>query len=208
MTKAANSLNSNKVAWQGTRMTQRVEGGDSGTHERRSFSGIKRFRHAGKCLHRRNHEFLVAAVITHSANQSVHAVDEIPSPALETRAILPAMPADTNTFARLPTGYTGAELIDHSSYFMSRHSGIRNAGKDSLLGNEIAVTDSARLNANPDLSRAGLRNLTLHNLKIRPRLRYLHCFHFCHLLPPHHLRLMSLGGRDRQKYLKTRVSWM
>src|SRR5215471_3801347 len=168
MTKAANSLNSNKVAWQGTRMTQRVEGGDSGTHERRGFSGIERFRHAGQGLHWRNHEFLVAAVITHSANQRVHAVDEIPSPALETRAILSAMPADPNTFARLPTGYTGADFVDHASYLVSGNARVGYAGKDSLLGNEIAVTDSACLNANPNLSRAWLRNLTLYDLKIRP----------------------------------------
>src|SRR5262249_19124178 len=44
-----------------------------------------------------------------------------------------------------------------------------------------AVADPTRLDANANLSRAGLRDVSLHKLEIRPGFWYLHRSHLCHL---------------------------
>ena len=74
---------------------------------------------------------------------------------MRTRAVLTAMPADTNAFAFLPGLNTGAHLVNHPGDLVSGNTWVRNAGKQAFFGEDIAVTDSTGLHANPDLSRAG-----------------------------------------------------
>ena len=90
------------------------------------------------------------------------------------------MPAHADAFAFFPVLYTGSDLVDHAGDLVSGNARIRDTGKQAVFGEDIAVTDSTGLNANPHLSRAGLRNLAFHDFEVRSRLRYLHCFHFCH----------------------------
>jgi hypothetical protein len=82
------------------------------------------------------------------------------------------MPADTDPFALRPVLYTSPDLVDNANHFVSGHTWIRYPGKNAFLRGYIAVTDSTRLNANPDLSRAGLRDFTFDHFKVRPWLRY------------------------------------
>src|SRR5258708_27828549 len=57
----------------------------------------------------------------------------------------------------------------------------------------MAVIDSTRLDADPHLSRAGLRNIALHDFEVRSCLRYLHRFHFRHLISLLWLSIYSGG---------------
>src|SRR5207247_6667703 len=79
-------LNGDKIAWQRTAMTESIERRNSGAHERRGLGGIERFGHASQRFNRRDHEFLIAPVITNSANLPIHTVGEITPPARGARA--------------------------------------------------------------------------------------------------------------------------
>ena len=129
MAKPANSLDSDKIAGQRTTVSESIECGNSGAHQRRCFGGIEGFGHAGQRFDRRDHEFLIAPVIANSANLPVRAVHEIAPPARGTSAVLAAVPADTDAFALLPILHTGSDLVDHASHLVPRDTGVRNARK-------------------------------------------------------------------------------
>src|SRR5262249_36865814 len=114
MTESPNSLNGDQIARQCAGVSQSVERGDSRAHQRGGFRYVKRLGHMGPGFHRRHHEFRIASVIADSANLHVHAVDEIASPARHARAVLAAVPADTNALAFLPAVYPGSCGIDHA----------------------------------------------------------------------------------------------
>src|SRR5215813_7187295 len=97
------------------------------------------------------------------------------------------MPADTDPFALRPVLYARSERVDDADHLVSGHARIRHAGQGTFLRDYITVTDSTRLNANPDLSRPGLRYFTFDHFKVRPWLRYLHRFHwrYCDLCSCH-----------------------
>src|SRR5215470_16042210 len=181
MAKAADPLDGHKVARQRTAMTQSIECSNSGAHERRGLGSIKRFGNASQRLDRRDHELLIAPVVTDSGNLSIHAVNEIASPARGTSAILTAMPADADPFALPPVLYTSPDRVDDPNHFVSGHARVRYPGKNAFLRGYIAVTDSTRLDANPDLCRARLPDFTFDDFEVRTRLRYLHHFHLCHV---------------------------
>src|SRR5262249_38317385 len=152
-------------------MTEGVERGDPGTHQGRSFSGLERLRHVSQCFHGRDHEFLIAAVVADPANQRVRAIRKISPPAFATRAVLAAMPADAYPFLLLPAPHAGADFIDHARDLVSGDARIRNTREQPVLGDHIAVTDSAGLNPDPHLSRTGLRDFPLDDLEVRSCLR-------------------------------------
>jgi hypothetical protein len=81
----------------------------------------------------------------------------------------------------LPLRDARSHLVDHARYFVSTDARVRNAGEKASSDDHAAVTHAAGLDANPHVSRAGQRNLALHDFKVRSRLQHLHRFHFRHL---------------------------
>jgi hypothetical protein len=155
-------------------MAQGIKRGDSGTHQGRGLGGIERFRHLRQRFHRRDHVFLIATVVAEAANLPVRAVYEITAAAGETRAILAAVPADSNPMAFLPLRDTRPGLVDDAGHFVSGDARVRNAREKAFLGNHIAVTDSTGQDPDPHVSRAGLRNVALHDFEVSSSPRYLH----------------------------------
>ena len=151
MAEPANSLHSDQVARQSTVATESVERGDPGTHQGRGFGGIERFRHARQRFHRCEHVLLVATVITDPANLHVRAIREISAPAGETRAVLAAVPADSDALALFPFRDARAHLVDYARYFVSGDAWVRNSRKEAVLRDHVAVTDSTREDADPHL---------------------------------------------------------
>src|SRR5260370_9122779 len=164
-------------------MSQRVKRGDPGTHQRRRLGRVERFRHLRQSFHRRDHEFLIAAIVADPANLDVCAVHDVSASARKTRAVLPTVPADSNPLAFLPFLHARAQFVDHAGYFVSGDARIRNAGEEALFRDHIAVTDSTGLLVNPPLSRARLRYFALYKFKARSHLWHLPFFHFCPLSP-------------------------
>src|SRR5438034_4045725 len=193
-------LNGDKIAWQRTAMTESIERRNSGAHERRGLGGIERFGHASQRFNRRDHEFLIAPVITNSANLPIRTVGEITPPARGARAVLAAMPADSDSFAFLPVLHTRADTVDNAGHLVSGHARIRHSRKEAFLRNYIAVANSTRLNTNPHMTWTGLRDFTVHKLEIRSRLGYLHHFHFCHLPSLLFSKSISLRRRISRKF--------
>src|SRR5262249_24749779 len=150
-----------------------IECSNSGAHQRRGLGGVKRFGHVSQRFDWRDHELLIAPVLTDPGNLRICAVHVIASPARWTSPVLAAMPADADPFALLPVLYARPDLVDDADHFVSGHAWIRYPGKNAFLCDNITVTDSTRLNANPDLSRAGLRDFTFNDFEVGARLRYL-----------------------------------
>src|SRR5437660_10019779 len=88
-----------------------------------------------------------------------------------------AVPADTNFLTRLPVRHAGARFVDHTRDFVPRHPWVHKARPAAFLGEHIAVTDSARLHADPHVPGPGLGGLTLDGLQFRAGVRYLWHFH-------------------------------
>ena len=179
--KPADPLDGDKVARQRAAMTQSIECSNSGAQQRRGLGSIKGFGDASQRLDRRDHKLLIAPVVTDSGNLRIRAINKIASPARGTSAVLAAMPADPHPFALPPVLYTSPDRVDDPNHFVSGHARVRYPGKNAFLRGYIAVTDSTRLDANPDLCRARLPDFTFDDFEVRTRLRYLHHFHLCHV---------------------------
>ena len=128
VTQTADALHRNQVAGKRTAVPQRVEGGNSGAEQRRRFDVAQTFRYRRQRLDRSHHVLLVSAVIADARNFQVPAIAKISAPARETRAVLAAVPADTDALSLLPRGNTGTQFIDDARDFVSWNAGILNAG--------------------------------------------------------------------------------
>jgi len=87
------------------------------------------------------------------------------------------MPAHAGALTLLPVRHTGSDPIDHADYLVPRHTRIRDTGKEAFLGDYVAVAHSTCLNANPHLSRAGLRDFSFDDFEIPSRFGNLHSVH-------------------------------
>ena len=134
MSESADPLDRHKVTGQRAAVAQRVEGGDSGTHQRCSFGSIERLRHPRQRLHGRQHVFLIAAVVTDSGNLEVGAVRKVAPSASQAGAVLSAMPANSHSQALRPLGHAMAGLVNYACHFMPRHARIANARPGAFLG--------------------------------------------------------------------------
>jgi hypothetical protein len=61
---------------------------------------------------------LISSVVADACNFRVAAVKEVTTPALETRVVLPAMPADTNALSLFPSDDLDAQFIDDAGNFV------------------------------------------------------------------------------------------
>jgi hypothetical protein len=75
---------------------------------------------------------LVSAVIVDARKFYVAAIAKITTPALETRTIMAAVPADANTLSLCPFGNAFADGIDDARNFMARSAGILNSGQEAF----------------------------------------------------------------------------
>jgi hypothetical protein len=184
MAEAADSLHGDKVARERAAMAESIECRDSGAHEGRGFRSVKRLRHPRQGFDRRDHEFLVSAVVTDSAHQAIRTVYEVASPAGQTGAVLPAVPTYANPVSLTPAIHIRSELVDCPGDFVSGNARIRDAGKLAFFRDHVAVANSTGLNANPDLSWPGLWDLPFDDLEVSPSPGYLNSFHLRHEAPP------------------------
>ena len=70
---------------------------------------------------------------------------EISAPARQTRAVLAAMPTDTDALSGLPFGNTGTKFIDYADDFVPWNAGILNAGPNAFFGEYVAMANAAGL---------------------------------------------------------------
>src|ERR1700757_3160264 len=133
-------------------------------------------------FYRRNHIFLISAVVSDSAHLQIRAVPKVSAPALQAGSILPTMPAHSYSLSLLPRRDAAAHLVNHTRHLVPRHTRIRYTRPRAFLRQHITVANSASLHLDSNLSRSRLRNLALHHFKFSSRLRHLHRFHLRHRL--------------------------
>ena len=112
---------------------------------------------------------LVSAVIADARNFQVPAIAKISAPARETRAVLAAVPADTDALPLLPLGNTRTQFIDDARDFVSRNAGILNSGPRAFFREHVTVANATGLHLDAHLSCTRLRNLALDDLEICSR---------------------------------------
>ena len=123
MAEAADALHGDEIAWHRAAVAQSIEGGDASAKQRSGVSRIKAVRNMGHGFDGSDHIFLIAAVVADSSDRAFLAIDEITCATGWACVVLAAMPADAGAVPFLPSGYTGAHLINHASDFMSWSSG-------------------------------------------------------------------------------------
>ena len=127
-------------------------------------ASLKRFRHRHQRLHRSHHVLLVSAVIADARNFQVPAIAKISAPALATRAVMAAVPADADALSLLPLGNTVTQFVDDADDFMSGNAGILNSGPLAFLREHVTVANATGLHLDAHLSCTRLRNLALDDL--------------------------------------------
>jgi hypothetical protein len=123
---------------------------------------------------------LVSTVIADARNFQIPAIAKISAPALATRVVLAAVPADTDALPFLPLGNTTAQFIDDACDFMSWNAGILNAGPQAFFRERVTAANTAGLNLDAHVSCIRLRNLALDHLEScsgTGDLRHLHLPH-------------------------------
>src|SRR5215813_4335319 len=90
MAESADAKYGDEVARDRSGATHRVEGGDPGAKQRRSFGGVERVWHRGNGFPRRNHVFAVAAVVVDAGPLFIGTVDEIAAAAIDAGEIVAA----------------------------------------------------------------------------------------------------------------------
>src|SRR5262249_12686487 len=118
--------------------------------------------------------------IADAGNFLILAIAKISASALAARSVMAAMPSDTDTLPHFPRGNTCTQFVDYAGHFVSGNAGILNSRPTTFLSEHITVTDTTSLLLDEDVSRAGLRNVTLDNLEICSWLGNLCHFHRCY----------------------------
>jgi len=151
------------------RMTERIEGGDAGAHERRRLAVRQPCRHASQRLDARDHVLGVSTVRTDAADQLVPAGHEIAPAARVADEVVPAVPPDPDAVPGLPALDPGTDPVDDTDHLVSRHPGKLQTRELPPLHEAIAVTDSAGGDPDLRLSRSGRSSLSRDDLEIATR---------------------------------------
>jgi hypothetical protein len=148
---------------------------------------------------RRNHHVLfVPAVEADAGDLLVQTQDEVSAAAILTNEAMPTVPAHAHLLPWLPLRDPGSHGIDVATDFMAGNAGILDSRKKAFLGSFVAVTDSAGVDFDANLSGTGLRDVALDNFKRRPGLGDLDNLHASHMLSLEILQgqVWNDGGND------------
>jgi hypothetical protein len=158
-------------------MAQRIEYGNAGAEQGRSFVRRKIVGHGRNRFGWDDHIFRVSAVKADSGNLFKLAENELTAAAGIADKAVSAMPADTHALAGLPLRYIGANHVDAPGNLVARNARVLQPGKSRLLDDGIAVTDTAGFYFDPDLGAARLRDRTLNDFEVSTRFADLCGFH-------------------------------
>src|SRR5262249_8611359 len=146
-----------------TAVSQRVERGDPGTHERRGVRGGQFRWDLGQADGRREHGVGVAAVEGDARHLDARLTGEgVPAAAVVAVATVPGMPADADALADLPTCRDVLTSgVDHANHFVPWDARKRDPGPLAFRGHHVAVADAAGLHLDPHGAWPRLGNGTL-----------------------------------------------
>src|SRR5580704_3078146 len=162
---SADTLDGDEVAGSGAAVPERIEGRDTGAHQRRGLFGPQRVGNMCEGLDRRNHVWSVAAVVADSGDLEKAAIYKIAAPARIASKAVSTVPSDADSIANFPFTHFFADSLEQPGNLVSRRSRIGDSRPRSILRKRIAMTDSARLNLNPDLPARWLDDFFVNELE-------------------------------------------
>src|SRR6185295_13609537 len=177
---AANALDRDGVSGAGAAVAERVEGGDAGAEQRAGFHRPQRLREARHRLAGDDHVLRVPAVIADPGDPLLLAVDEQSAATGAALEAVAAVPADAHPVPRAPGGDAGADGVHPAGDLVAGDPWQREAGEPAGLHEHVAVAHPARLDLDPHLAGAGLRDLAGHHFERSTRLRHLDRLHLRH----------------------------
>ena len=148
----------------GAAIPQGIEGGEAGAHQRSRLAVREIGRYQGQRAGGGDHELRVAPVEREARDLASHAGEELAAAAVVAISAIAPVPPDARPLALRPSGDAAAHRIDDPRHLMTGTPGVLDPGKASLFDERIAVADAARLDFDPDRSRARLRDRPFHNL--------------------------------------------
>jgi len=112
-------------------------------------------------------------------------------------AAVPSMPADAHAVTLLPLGDLRAERIDDAGDLVAGHTRILDSRKQSLGGQDVAVTDPAGFHAHADLAGSGIGDVAFDELEFGARFREREGTHLGHEAPPMGWLVPRCGGQSK-----------
>ena len=172
MAEAADAEDGDEVAGHRAGVAKGIEGRHAGIHERRGVDGAEPVGDAGQHRPRRDDVVGVAAVEVNPGDLEVVPAGQVVAATTAVAvAAVPAMPADAGAVARLPLGDVRADRVDDAGDFVAGNARERDPGPESLDRQHVAVADPAGFDADADLPRTGLRDVSLDDLELRAGFR-------------------------------------
>jgi len=171
MAEPAQAEYGHEIAGPGAAVSQRVECGDAGTHQRGRLDGRQLRRQQRERAGGSDHVVPVSAVERQAGDLAGLACEEIPPTAGVAMPAMSAVPPDPYSLAWRPSGDAGANRIDHPCHLMTRNSRVLNSRKSSLFDQRIAVADAACLHLDSDRSRTRFRYRPFNEFKGPIRVR-------------------------------------
>jgi hypothetical protein len=96
---------------------------------------------------------------------AVLAENEIAATAWIAVVAMTAMPSEANALADFEDGDVRRDGIENTRDFMAGHAWVGDSGEKAFFSEGVAVTDSASLHADANLSRAGFREFALNEFE-------------------------------------------
>src|SRR4051794_10668711 len=166
VSESADSENCDEIAWHGATMTQGVERSDPGAEQRSRFNSVKTIRHGRHRFPRRDHVFGVAAVVVNAGPFFVGAINEIPSPALDTSEVVAAVPAHPDFLTFFQRRHVLADFVDHAGDLVARRARVLNPRHQSIFNDVIAEADAAGGDLDAHLPAARGGDVALYELEV------------------------------------------
>src|ERR1017187_3296734 len=182
MAKSAQAEHRYHVARPRAAVSETVERGDAGAHQRRRFHRGQLLGHPRQRFGARDGVIGIAAVAGDAGDVCGRlAGEEVSAPAVIAVPAVSSVPAQTGALAGRPSGHAGADSIYNPDDLVPGNPRVRYTRKVSFLRQRIAMADSASLHLDSYRPGAGIRDLPFHALKGSPGLGNLHCAHLRHI---------------------------
>jgi hypothetical protein len=159
---AADAEDGDGVSGAGSRVAERVEGGDAGAEQRSGVGVGEAFGHEGEGVGGGDDVVRVTAVVADAGEGLVFAEDEVAAAAGRALVAVASVPAETDALAGLEERDVGA---DDAGDFEAGRAWILDAGPLAFPGQRVAVTHTAGMHADAYVAGAGLGEFLFDELK-------------------------------------------
>src|SRR5439155_9796726 len=143
--KPTHSLNSDELAGSGLRISQRIEGRQSGAEEWRRFRWQKIIRNGRESARLADHHFGITAIAVNTRNGLILAINEVATATVFAMPALATHKTHAHPLSFFPALHTGSYGFDLSDHFMAGHARENESGKTAFNRKSVRVADATGL---------------------------------------------------------------